>query len=149
MKENHLPQRGEPKQGDRTDKKEMRLRPSTPPTHHAQTSATGTRTWVARVRAEYPNQLDYSGSWRVKKYERQRLVTISDIAKHQVSDHMRRKHGEEEDMSKASQGHNSLRLSTPAIPTPLLVLPLLHFSLLEEFRHRDSNPGHSGEGRVS
>ena len=24
-------------------------------------SATGTRTWVARVRAEYPNQLDYSG----------------------------------------------------------------------------------------
>jgi hypothetical protein len=25
-------------------------------------SATGTRTWVARVRAEYPNQLDYSGS---------------------------------------------------------------------------------------
>ena len=23
--------------------------------------ATGTRTWVARVRAEYPNQLDYSG----------------------------------------------------------------------------------------
>ena len=27
----------------------------------AQTSATGTRTRVARVRAEYPNQLDYSG----------------------------------------------------------------------------------------
>ena len=26
------------------------------------TSATGTRTRVARVRAEYPNQLDYSGS---------------------------------------------------------------------------------------
>ncbi len=25
-------------------------------------SATGTRTRVARVRAEYPNQLDYSGS---------------------------------------------------------------------------------------
>ena len=24
-------------------------------------SATGTRTWVARVRAEYPNQLDYGG----------------------------------------------------------------------------------------
>ena len=24
-------------------------------------SATGTRTWVARVRAGYPNQLDYSG----------------------------------------------------------------------------------------
>ena len=24
-------------------------------------SATGTRTWVARVTAEYPNQLDYSG----------------------------------------------------------------------------------------
>ena len=24
-------------------------------------SATGTRTWVARVRAEYPNKLDYSG----------------------------------------------------------------------------------------
>ena len=28
----------------------------------AQNSATGTRTRVARVRAEYPNQLDYSGS---------------------------------------------------------------------------------------
>ena len=28
----------------------------------AQDSATGTRTRVARVRAEYPNQLDYSGS---------------------------------------------------------------------------------------
>ena len=27
-----------------------------------QNSATGTRTRVARVRAEYPNQLDYSGS---------------------------------------------------------------------------------------
>jgi hypothetical protein len=39
---------------------------------HKQTSATGTRTRVARVRAEYPNQLDYSGvvhgiqmSWQV------------------------------------------------------------------------------------
>ena len=29
----------------------------------SQNSATGTRTRVARVRAEYPNQLDYSGSW--------------------------------------------------------------------------------------
>ena len=28
-------------------------------------SATGTRTRVARVRAEYPDQLDYSGSWVV------------------------------------------------------------------------------------
>ena len=28
---------------------------------HAKHSATGTRTRVARVRAEYPNQLDYSG----------------------------------------------------------------------------------------
>ena len=27
-------------------------------------SATGTRTRVARVRAEYPNQLDYSGMWQ-------------------------------------------------------------------------------------
>ena len=27
-------------------------------------SATGTRTRVARVRAEYPNQLDYSGFWQ-------------------------------------------------------------------------------------
>ena len=27
------------------------------------TSATGTRTRVARVRAEYPDQLDYSGFW--------------------------------------------------------------------------------------
>ena len=29
---------------------------------HFPNSATGTRTRVARVRAEYPNQLDYSGS---------------------------------------------------------------------------------------
>ena len=29
-------------------------------------SATGTRTRVARVRAEYPNQLDYSGFWLAK-----------------------------------------------------------------------------------
>ena len=28
---------------------------------HNKKSATGTRTWVARVRAEHPNQLDYSG----------------------------------------------------------------------------------------
>ena len=28
---------------------------------HTEHSATGTRTRVARVRAEYPNQLDYSG----------------------------------------------------------------------------------------
>ena len=32
------------------------------PYHWLQDSATGTRTRVARVRAEYPNQLDYSGS---------------------------------------------------------------------------------------
>ena len=31
---------------------------------NAQNSATGTRTRVARVRAEYPNQLDYSGFWQ-------------------------------------------------------------------------------------
>ena len=31
------------------------------PAQYAQTSATGTRTRVARVRAEYPSQLDYSG----------------------------------------------------------------------------------------
>ena len=31
-------------------------------TQHRKSSATGTRTRVARVRAEYPNQLDYSGS---------------------------------------------------------------------------------------
>ena len=30
--------------------------------HEWENSATGTRTRVARVRAEYPNQLDYSGS---------------------------------------------------------------------------------------
>ncbi len=29
--------------------------------HRKKHSATGTRTRVARVRAEYPNQLDYSG----------------------------------------------------------------------------------------
>ena len=32
-------------------------------------SATGTRTRVARVRAEYPNQLDYSGFWQKGKNE--------------------------------------------------------------------------------
>ena len=44
-------------------------RPASSATHHclmpslpgAENSATGTRTRVARVRAEYPNQLDYSG----------------------------------------------------------------------------------------
>ena len=30
---------------------------------YAQYSATGTRARVARVRAEYPSQLDYSGFW--------------------------------------------------------------------------------------
>ena len=34
------------------------------PSHEARrNSATGTRTRVARARAEYPNQLDYSGFW--------------------------------------------------------------------------------------
>lgn len=33
----------------------------------ARTSATGTRTRVARVRAEYPNQLDYSGDVLTKR----------------------------------------------------------------------------------
>ena len=32
------------------------------PAGRSQNSATGTRTRVARVRAEYPNQLDYSGA---------------------------------------------------------------------------------------
>ena len=31
--------------------------------HTLKSSATGTRTRVARVRAEYPNQLDYSGGY--------------------------------------------------------------------------------------
>ena len=38
--------------------------------HHVQeqrSSATGTRTRVARVRAEYPSQLDYSGSCKLKR----------------------------------------------------------------------------------
>ena len=43
-----------------------RMQPVLPPSRSSSTaleenSATGTRTWVARVRAEYPNQLDYSG----------------------------------------------------------------------------------------
>ena len=38
-------------------------------------SATGTRTRVARVRAEYPNQLDYSGL--VYLSLRMRLITLS------------------------------------------------------------------------
>ena len=33
-------------------------------------SATGTRTRVARVRAEYPNQLDYSGFWQIANPEK-------------------------------------------------------------------------------
>ena len=32
-----------------------------------QNSATGTRTRVARMRAEYPNQLDYSGDANMKR----------------------------------------------------------------------------------
>ena len=36
------------------------------PNHSA--SATGTRTQVARVRAEYPNQLDYSGIDDTRRY---------------------------------------------------------------------------------
>ena len=32
-----------------------------------QYSATGTRTRVARVRAKYPNQLDYSGFWQTEE----------------------------------------------------------------------------------
>ena len=31
-------------------------------------SATGTRTRVARVRAEYPNQLDYSGAEKIRRW---------------------------------------------------------------------------------
>ena len=42
----------------------------------AENSATGTRTRVARVRAEYPNQLDYSGAqhqWKHYLQKRKRL----------------------------------------------------------------------------
>ena len=37
-------------------------------TRSHKTSATGTRTRVARVKAEYPNQLDYSGSVHVSAH---------------------------------------------------------------------------------
>ena len=49
---------------------EMHISAQTPkplagPNEHAKrNSATGTRTRVARVRAEYPDQLDYSGWWQ-------------------------------------------------------------------------------------
>ena len=42
-------------------------------------SATGTRTRVARVRAEYPNQLDYSGS---RKYTNCARDIIFEIEPH-------------------------------------------------------------------
>ena len=51
------------KKGNKKGREEKKLTvPSSLPTAHCQNSATGTRTRVARVRAEYPNQLDYSGS---------------------------------------------------------------------------------------
>ena len=48
----------------------MRVGPFVMPCKHARqhNSATGTRTRVARVRAEYPNQLVYSGFERVRKF---------------------------------------------------------------------------------
>ena len=46
---------------DATQKHHMQLKKSQA-SGSTQNSATGTRTRVARVRAEYPNQLDYSGS---------------------------------------------------------------------------------------
>jgi hypothetical protein len=45
-----------PRDGSASDKRPRSLR--------SKCSATGSRTRVARVRAEYPNQLDYSGFWR-------------------------------------------------------------------------------------
>ena len=41
---------------------------------HRDNSATGTRTRVARVRADYPNQLDYSGSDGAMLQKRQRAI---------------------------------------------------------------------------
>ena len=45
-------------------------------------SATGTRTRVARVRAEYPNQLDYSGSCNVFADSSRQLCTVREYALH-------------------------------------------------------------------
>jgi hypothetical protein len=46
----------------------------------AKSSATGTRTRVARVRAEYPNQLDYSGACRYNPLNRGRKSTILGVS---------------------------------------------------------------------
>ena len=49
--------------GDTGQQSQARVRVTQ--THHdIRASATGTRTRVARVRAEYPDQLDYSGWWQ-------------------------------------------------------------------------------------
>ena len=47
-------------------------------------SATGTRTRVARVRAEYPDQLDYSGIWTPHR-NRYQLHYMSDISQPEPS----------------------------------------------------------------
>ena len=55
------------------------------PFHEARrNSATGTRTRVARVRAEYPNQLDYSGFWWGNKisYDGVKLRRCWRLARH-------------------------------------------------------------------
>ena len=44
---------------------DIAARPAKPRRNKA--SATGAQTRVARVRAEYPNQLDYSGSCKLNK----------------------------------------------------------------------------------
>ena len=46
-----------------------RLQPGSPDCSLGITSATGTRTRVARVRAEYPNQSDYGGLEKAKKID--------------------------------------------------------------------------------
>jgi hypothetical protein len=49
------------------------------------TSANGTRTWVARVRAVYPNQLDYSGVWCFHAVEHLTKAAVAALQRKRVS----------------------------------------------------------------
>ena len=101
-------------------------------------SATGTRTRVARVRAEYPSQLDYSGSCCVPRRDAMwRLLWPNGDGQAHACVPLSFLE-EEEQGSKLRQG---------LFPRTLLSLRLV--PLAQQFRHRDSNPARSGEGQVS
>ena len=56
----------------KTQDADFRPMPTTPPGWGKNYSATGSGTRVARVRAEYPNQLDYSGWWLIAAWQSRR-----------------------------------------------------------------------------